>query len=253
MNITITIERYNPGEDSEPYEQSYPVSVTSEQRVLDALIEIKRHQDATLGFRYSCAHGVCGSDAMRINGRERLACKTLVKDVASQDGDVVKLQPLRHFRVERDLMVDQDGFFQKYRNVHPYLFARAPVAKDERREQLQSIDERALFDDATKCILCGACYSACPVPAERPSFIGPAALVQAARFVNDSRDQGLEPRLEALDHADGVWACEGHFECTRVCPREIKVTKLINQMKRQIRKHREARDESTAEPKAEQD
>ncbi len=251
MNITITIERYNPGEDSELYEQSYPVSVTREQRVLDALIEIKRHQDATLGFRYSCAHGVCGSDAMRINGRERLACKTLVKDVAAQDGDVVKLQPLRHFRVERDLMVDQDGFFQKYRKVHPYLFARNPVAKGERREQLQSVEERALFDDATKCILCGACYSACPVPAERPSFIGPAALVQAARFVNDSRDKGLEPRLDALDHADGVWACAGHFECTRVCPREIKVTKLINQLKRHIRKYREARGESTAEPKIE--
>lgn len=249
MKITITIERFNPVSDAAPYEQSYEVEVTAEQRVLDALIEIKRNQDATLGFRYSCAHGVCGSDAMRINNRERLACKTLFKDVIEKDGDKVRIQPLRHMPVERDLMVDQTRFFEHYRSARPYLFAKAPVAPDEKREQLQSATERAAFDEATKCILCGACYSACPVLDKRPSFIGPAALVQAARFVQDSRDKGLEARLDILDSADGVWACDGHFECTRVCPREIKVTKLINQMKRQIKKYRDEQGEQTAEGK----
>ena len=247
MRVTIAIERYNPASDSAPYEQSYTVDVLAEQRVLDALIAIKRNEDATLGFRYSCAHGVCGSDAMRINGRERLACKTLFKDVVEKDGDTVTLQPLQHMPVERDLMVDQTGFFENYRSVRPYLFAKDPVGTAEQREQLQAVEERAAFDDATKCILCGACYSACPVLEKRPSFIGPAALVQAARFVQDSRDQGLEARIDVLDSADGVWGCDGHFECTRVCPREIKVTKLINQMKRQIKQYRADRGEQTAE------
>lgn len=246
MNITITVERFNPESDSKAYEQSYKVDVTPEERVLDALIEIKRNQDATLGFRYSCAHGVCGSDAMRINGREALACKTLFQDVVEKDGEVVRLQPLRHMKVERDLMVDQTDFFEKYRDVRPYLFAKDNEAPAD-AERLQSEKERAVIDDATKCILCGACYSACPILDERPSFIGPAALVQAARFVDDSRDQGLEARLDVLDSVDGVWSCDGHFECTRVCPREIKVTKLINQMKRKIKKYRSDRGEETAE------
>lgn len=246
MKVTITVERFNPAVDETSFVQSYAVEVTQEQRVLDALIEIKRNQDATLGFRYSCAHGVCGSDAMRINGREGLACKTLFKEVVEKDGDVVTLQPLQHMPVERDLMVDQTGFFENYRSVRPYLFAKASAGAAP-GERLQNIAERAEIDDATKCILCGACYSACPVLDERPSFIGPAALVQAARFVQDSRDKGLEARIDVLDSKDGVWSCDGHFECTRVCPREIKVTKLINQMKRQIKKYRADRGEQTAE------
>ena len=143
-------------------------------------------------------------------------------------------------------MVDQSRFFENYRNVRPYLFAKEGTAP-EQGERLQTVEERAVIDDATKCILCGACYSACPVLEERPSFLGPAALVQAARFVQDSRDQGLAARIDVLDSKDGVWSCDGHFECTRVCPREIKVTKLINQMKRQIKKYRADRGEQTAE------
>jgi succinate dehydrogenase / fumarate reductase iron-sulfur subunit len=207
-------------------------------RILDAMMEIKRNQDGSLGFRKSCAHGVCGSDAMIINGKERLACKTLVKDVAAGEGDVVRVEPLRHMPVQRDLMVDQSGFFEKYRAVDPFLY---PAAEAHQREALQSQEERERFDDATKCILCSACYSACPILDKNPRFLGPAAIVQAARFIDDSRDQGLEPRLGALDDPNGVWACENHFECTRVCPREIKVTKLINQTKRRIKRYHEQR------------
>lgn len=246
MKVTLTVERYNPAKDKASYEQSYTVAITPEQRVLDALIEIKRHQDPTLGFRYSCAHGVCGSDAMRINGREGLACKTLFKDIVEKERDIVTLQPLRHMPVERDLMVDQTAFFKHYRTVRPYLFASDDVTPDQ-GERLQNMEERAIIDDATKCILCGACYSACPVLDKNPAFIGPAALVQAARFVQDSRDQGLEARVDVLDSKDGVWSCDGHFECTRACPRDIKVTKLINQLKRQIKQYRSDRGEQTAE------
>lgn len=242
MHVTIMIERFNPEQDDAPYTQSYDVVVALDDRVLDALIDIKRNQDPTLAFRYSCAHGVCGSDAMRINGRSTLACKTLFKDVVKKDGDCVELSPLLHMPVERDLMVDQTAFFARYRKVKPYLFAKDEEKANGKHEQHQTIEERAAFDDATKCILCGACYSACPVLDENPSFIGPAALVQASRFVQDSRDAGLETRLDVLDSPNGVWACDGHFECTRACPREIKVTKLINQMKRQITQYRKDHD-----------
>ncbi len=246
MNITLEIQRYNPETDGEPRYQTFDVTVDPTDRVLDALMEISRNQDGTLVFRKSCAHGVCGSDAMRINGKERLACKTLVQDVAEADGATVRIEPLRHLPVQRDLMVDQSEFFARFRAVKPFFIAGSEVDEKEYR---QSPEERALFDDATKCINCSACYSACPVLEKNPKFLGPAAIVQAARFVFDSRDKGLEARLGILDTPNGVWPCENHFECTRVCPREIKITKLINLTKREIKKYREARGEQTAEPK----
>lgn len=243
MKITLEIQRFNPGQDSAPFFQKYDVEVNPTDRVLDAIIDVKRNQDGSLGFRRSCAHGVCGSDAMIINGKEGLACKTLVQDVASGDGDVVKLIPLNHQTIQRDLMVDQTDFFKKYRDVKPFFIPAVDDLQGE-AEQPQTVEERDAFDDPTKCILCSACYSACPVLDKKPDFIGPAAIVQAARFVNDSRDQGLEPRLSVLDSPEGVWPCENNFKCTEVCPREIPITKLINQTKRQIKAYRKERGES---------
>jgi len=199
-------------------------------------MQIKSTIDGTLAFRKSCAHGVCGSDAMIIDGQERLSCKTLVQDVAGGDGATVQIEPLKHLPLLRDLMVGQDEFFARWRSVKPYLInERAP----EEKERIQSPEERAAFDDPTKCILCAACYSACPIlDEENPRFIGPAAVAQAARFVFDSRDWGFAERLEVLDHPDGVWACKNHFQCTRVCPRGIKITKNINLTKREINKRK---------------
>jgi succinate dehydrogenase / fumarate reductase iron-sulfur subunit len=139
-------------------------------------------------------------------------------------------------------MVRQDGFFENYKSVKPFFVANEEKWPEE-KEFIQSQEERALIDDPTKCILCGACYSACPVLDTNPDFIGPAAIVQASRWVFDSRDKGLEARLDILDQPNGVWACENHFECTRACPREIKVTKLINFTKRAITSYREERGE----------
>jgi succinate dehydrogenase / fumarate reductase, iron-sulfur subunit len=237
VKITLQIQRYNPENDESPYFKDYDVEVQPTDRVLDALMQVKDYQDGTLAFRKSCAHGVCGSDAMVINGQERLSCKTLVQDVAEADGTVVKIQPLKHLRLLRDLIVDQTEFFARWRKVKPFLINDQPVAEKER---VQSPELRAVFDDPTKCILCASCYSACPVlDGKNTAFIGPAALAQAARFIFDSRDRGLEERLEVLDHPDGVWACENHFQCTRVCPRGIKVTKNINLSKRRITKAKE--------------
>ena len=233
MRIILEVQRYNPEKDKEPYIQNYELKMEKTARVLDALMYIVRNVDGTLGFRKSCAHGVCGSDGMLINGRERLACKTLIQDVAQQDGDTISLKPLRHLTVQKDLMVDQTPFLQKFKAVDPFFKAKEDPPKN--KEYLQSQEERGEIDDATKCIHCGCCYSACPVLDSNPDFLGPAALVQAARFVFDSRDKGLEARTDVLDHPDGVWGCENHFECTKVCPRGIKITKLINQTKRLLK------------------
>ena len=212
--------------------KDYEVEVQPTDRVLDALIQIKSTMDGTLTFRKSCAHGVCGSDGMIINGEERLACKTLVRDVAEGDGACVTVAPLRHLPVLRDLIVEQDDFFERWRAVKPYLISKEPVREKER---IQSPKERAAFDDPTKCILCASCYSACPIlDGENTRFLGPAAIAQAARFAFDSRDEGFEERRAVLDHPDGVWACDNHFQCTRVCPRGIKVTRNINLTKRKI-------------------
>ncbi len=235
MKITLRVKRYNPETDDRPYDQEYTLDADPNARLLDALMHIKRFLDGTLGFRKSCAHGVCGSDAMRINGKDGLACKTLIKEVAQKEGDTITVEPLRYLPVQRDLIVDQKDFFDKYKAIKPFLINTEPVAE---RERIQSQEERMRFDDTTNCILCGACYSACPIPGKLPAFIGPAAIAQAFRFLADSRDRGFENRLPALDRPEGVWACENHFECTKCCPRSILITKRINQTKKMIEKHK---------------
>ncbi len=240
MKIILKIQRFNPETDEAPVFQEYTVDADPTDRLLDALIQVKQYQDGTLGFRKSCAHGVCGSDAMQINGKDGLACKTLVKDVADQDGSVVEISPLSHLPIQRDLIVDQDKFFSQYRTIKPYLINNEPVLEKER---IQSPEQRQAFDDATNCILCASCYSACPILKVNADFLGPAALAQGYRFIADSRDNGFEDRLLQLDHPDGSWACKNHFECTRACPRQIKITKRINQTKQMIKAHRESKGE----------
>ncbi len=231
MEIILKIQRFNPETDDQPRFQTYTVETDPNARLLDALMDIKRFQDGSLGFRKSCAHGVCGSDAMRINGKDRLACKTLVKDVAQKNGDEITVEPLRYLPVQRDLIVDQDAFFRKYRAIKPYLINDEPVAEKER---IQSQEERMQFDDTTNCILCASCYSACPVLEDNSAFLGPAAISQAYRFLADTRDKGFDERLPVLDDPNGVWPCQNHFKCTQACPRSILITKRINQTKRMI-------------------
>ena len=243
MNIILRIKRYQPDTDDGPRFEDFEVTAKPTDRLLDMLMFIKRNVDGTLSFRKSCAHGVCGSDGMTINGIERLACKTLVQDVAEQDNSVVTVEPLRSLPVQRDLMVDYTRFFDTYRVVKPFLI---PKHKPEKGETVQTPEQRRKFDDSTNCILCASCYSSCPVIVEKdPDFIGPAAVLQAARFVFDSRDEGLAPRLEVLDDPHGAWPCENHFKCTRVCPRGIKVTKNINMIKREIKAFKENSDQDT--------
>ena len=227
MRVTFKILRFNPEQDAKPHWESYPVEMEPTDRVLDGLEAIKGKHDGTLALRRSCAHGICGSDAMLINGRNRLACKVLVKSLKQP----ITLEPMRGFKVLKDLIVDMDRFFAKYRAIQPYLIEKELLPE---KEHLQSPQDRERFDDTTKCILCGACTTSCPSFWANPDYVGPAAIVQAHRFLFDSRDKGKEERLAFLNTQDGVWRCRTVFNCVEACPRGINVTSAIAEVKQAI-------------------
>jgi len=227
MQVHLRIQRFNPEVDSKPYYEDHEVEVEPTDRVLDALNKVKWFHDGTLTYRRSCAHGVCGSDAMRINGRNRLACKVLIRDV----GTNITIEALVGFRVIRDLVVDMEPFFNAYKSVLPFLINDDPAPTTER---LQSPEDRERFDDTTKCILCACCTSSCPITWTNDEFVGPAAIVNAHRFIFDSRDQGAAERLAVLNQKSGVWRCRTVFNCTEACPRGIQVTRAIEEVKRTL-------------------
>ena len=220
MQVKLRILRYDPQRDDKPHWESYLVEAGPMDRVLDLLHTVKWETDGTLTFRRSCAHGVCGSDAMLINGRNRLACKIRVDQLGSK----ISVAPLPGLPVVKDLVVDMEDFFSKYRSVKPYLINESP---EPTRERLQTATERARYDDTTKCILCAACTSSCPSFWAQKGYVGPAAIVNAHRFIFDSRDEAADERLEILADEDGVWRCRTIFNCTDACPRGINITQAI--------------------------
>lgn len=230
MQITLRLFRYNPelGRTKPSYDV-FSIEADPTDRILDLLEEIKAYHDPTLSFRRSCAHGVCGSDAMRINGRNMLACKTLVKDLNT---DTITVEPILGLRINKDFIVDMEPFFNSYRSILPYLINDQKPA--DGKEYLQSIEEREKFDNTTKCILCAACTTSCPSFWSNEEYVGPAAIVNAHRFIFDSRDQAAGARLEILNQQMGVWRCRTAFNCTEACPREIHVTQAIAEVKQAI-------------------
>ena len=228
MKVTVKIHRFNPEADAAPHWESYAVEAEPTDRVLDALLDVKAKHDGSFTVRKSCAHGVCGSDAMRINGRNRLACKVLVKDVAP----VITIEPMKGFRVIKDMVVDMEPFFAKFRSVKPYLINDEPAPEGEERRQ--SPEDREKYDDTTKCILCAACTTSCPSFWADKDYVGPAAIVQAHRFIFDSRDHGARERLNTLNAKSGVWRCRTIFNCVEACPRDIDITKAIAEVKKTL-------------------
>ena len=229
MNLNVKIRRYNPETDEAPHWQTFEVPADPKDSALALLNYIKWHLDGTLTFRKSCAHGICGSDAMQINGENKLACSILVQDIVKGDGDTVSFAPLPGSPVIKDLVIDQTRFFEKYRAVMPWLVTEGPAPA---RERVQSPEDFDLIEDATKCILCGACTASCPSTWADPTYLGPAAMLKAYRYTFDSRDDGAEERLDVVDSPDGLWKCYTIFNCNEACPKDIDITRWLSALKR---------------------
>ncbi len=229
MEVTFRIRRYNPEVPgkNKPYWQEFTLKDVEEtDRVLELMHRIKWEQDGTLAFRRSCSHGICGSDAMRINGRNALACKLLIRNV----GTKVQLEPILGLPVLKDLIVDMEPFFEHYRSVMPFFVNNTPPPADG-RERLQKAEDQQLMNDTSNCILCACCTTSCPSFWANGQYVGPAAIVQAHRFIFDTRDEASQDRLNALAEPDGVWRCRTIFNCTPACPRGIEVTRAIGEVK----------------------
>ncbi|MDX8383405.1 MAG: succinate dehydrogenase iron-sulfur subunit [Ghiorsea sp.] len=232
-NITLEIYRFNPEKDDKPYMQSFEVPVEKQgMKLLDALNYIKWHLDGTLTYRRSCGEGVCGSDGLNINGVNGLGCITAIEGLSQP----IKVRPLPSMEVTRDLVVDMSHFFDQYRQVKPWLQSKTPTPEHER---LQSPEQRAELDGSYECILCGCCTTACPSwwwNGDR--FLGPAALLQADRWLKDSRDEATGERLDHLEDSFKLYRCHQIMNCMEACPKELNPTKAINDIKRSLAKRK---------------
>lgn len=230
--MRFSIFRFDPEKDHKPRMQHYELDIeqTGMVMVLDALNAIKAQQDESLSYRRSCGEGVCGSDGMNINGKNGLACITPIRSLS---GPIV-LRPFPGFPVIRDLIVDMTQFYNQYQKAKPFLINQQPPPSKER---LQLPKEREKLDGLYECILCGCCSSSCPSYWWNPDkFLGPAALLQAARFIVDSRDDHTQARLAQLDDAYSVFRCRGIMNCVDVCPKGLNPTQAIAEIKTQMLK-----------------
>ena len=224
--MKFSIYRFNPEVDKKPYMQSYEISLEDKDiMLLDALLKIKALDD-TLTLRKSCREGVCGSDAMNINGKNGLACITKIEDLKQP----ITIRPMPGLPVVKDLIVDMNQFYDQYNSIKPYLINNE---KPPKKERLQSQEERAKLDGLYECILCGACTTACPSFWWNPDkFVGPASLIHSYRFLSDSRDQGKEERLDNLDEPERLYLCHNIMNCTDVCPKELSPARAISNIKK---------------------
>lgn len=226
--VTLSIYRYNPEVDEKPYMKDYEIAipVKSDPMLLTLLERLKAEQDPTVSYRRSCREGVCGSDAMNINGANGLACITTISTLKT---DHIIIRPLPGFPVVRDLVVDMTQFYKQYERIEPYLQNNevAPA-----RERLQSPEERAKLDGLYECILCACCTSSCPSFWWNPEkFVGPAGLLQAQRFLADSRDKATQHRLAKLQDPFSVFRCRTIMNCASVCPKGLNPTKAIGDIR----------------------
>lgn len=230
-NLSLAIYRYNPEVDPKPYMQKYELAIPakSDPMLLSLLERLKAEQDATLSYRRSCREGVCGSDGMNINGTNGLAC---IVSLSQLNTDKIVIRPLPGFPVIRDLVVDMSQFYHQYERIEPYLQndSLAPP-----KERLQSPEERSLLDGLYECILCACCTSSCPSYWWNPEkFVGPAGLLQAQRFLADSRDTATIHRLDKLQDPFSVFRCRSIMNCTNVCPKGLNPTKAIAEIRMQM-------------------
>jgi len=224
--ITLSVARYDPAADAIPRRQDYTIPYEDDMVVLDGLNYIKTHVDGSVTYRWSCRMGICGSCGMNVNGTPKLGCSVFLRDHAP--GPVV-VDPLPNFPIIRDLVVDMSSFMEKLKSVKPWIIRDpAPLAAGELKQRPAQIDAYRQFG---MCINCMLCYSACPVIAIEPRFLGPAAIALARRYDLDSRDHGSADRRETVLSNDGVWDCSFVGECSAVCPKGVDPAKAIQQTK----------------------
>ncbi|ARG96435.1 succinate dehydrogenase iron-sulfur subunit [Legionella micdadei] len=229
--LSLSIYRYNPAVNDKPFMQDYEIEIPakSDPMLLPVLERLKAEQDSTITYRRSCREGVCGSDGMNINGTNGLACITKISQLKT---DKIVLRPLPGFPVIRDLVVDMSQFYQQYERIEPYLQNDTPAPA---RERLQSPEERAQLDGLYECILCACCTSSCPSYWWNPDkYVGPAGLLQARRFLADSRDTATKHRLDKLQDPFSVFRCRTIMNCADVCPKGLNPSKAIAEIRRQM-------------------
>jgi succinate dehydrogenase / fumarate reductase iron-sulfur subunit len=222
---SFKIKRFNPEKDSSPRWEEFAVEMEQMEKVLDGLIKIKDSIDGSLTFRRSCGHGICGSCAVKINGKNGLVCQTLVKDMP----DTITLEPLPALPVIKDLVVDMMLFFEKNDRVLPYLINNDPPPE---RERLQSPEDQEKILESITCIMCGSCTTSCPSFWADKQYLGPSALLKAYRFIFDSRDRAAALRIEKTAQIHGLWRCHSIYNCVEACPKEIDLTWHILKLKR---------------------
>ncbi len=228
----LRIQRFNPDVDKKPHFQEFQVALKKGQTVLDALHEIKETQDGSLTFRRSCRHAICGSCAMNVNGKNMLVCETPLRANLDRNSRIT-IRPLPYLPVIKDLVVDRSSFWEQYLRVKPWLIPPADVPEKEFR---MSPEEVAALRDAEKCIMCGACYSACQIVALNKHYIGPHALLKAFLRVLDPRDSAPAERLAEVSEDDGVYRCRTIFNCIDACPKNLNPTEAIETLRKLAQK-----------------
>lgn len=232
QTVTVRVQRFNPDVDKQPLFQDFPVAMTPDTTILDALHQIKAGQDGTLTFRRSCRHAICGSCAMNINGRNTLACKTPLRNEVDKNGRVT-IRPLPYLPLIKDLVVDRTSFWEQYRRVKPWLVPPEDVPEKEFRVSPAEVEA---LNHAETCIMCGACYSACSVIGMTKKYIGPHALLKAFLRVLDPRDTIVGERLADLSGDDGVFRCHTVFNCIDACPKNLDPTRAIEVLRKLAQK-----------------
>jgi len=230
--LTLRIRRFHKEKDPQRWIETFQVEIRKGMNLLEALLRIQDEQDGTLSFRYSCRGAVCGSCAMRVNGRDVLACRTPVEDISEKPA---LIEPLSLFPVIRDLVVDMFIFFDHYRKIEPYLRGKPVLPQSE---YLMKEEERKKIDVYINCILCGICFGTCPAFEKDSEFFGPAMLAKAYRFLTDPRDKRNEEILQSVNSQQGVWGCKTVLICVQICPREVPPTHGIVKMRGKILRYR---------------
>ncbi|ELY60771.1 succinate dehydrogenase/fumarate reductase iron-sulfur subunit [Natronolimnohabitans innermongolicus] len=232
-SVLIKVFRYDPEVEGkqEPRFDDFHVPFEKGMTVLDAVMYARDTYDSSLTFRHSCRQAVCGSDAFFVNGKQRLGCKTQIADLSQP----IRIEPLPHQEVVKDLVVDMDHFYDQMHTVEPYFQNEETPDASDLEEQRQSRENREKVKMSTRCIWCGACMSSCNIAAGDNEYLGPAAINKAYRFAMDNREPAdvKEHRLRILEQEHGVWRCQTQFSCTEVCPKDIPLTEHIQELKRE--------------------